>query len=204
MTWHLAQLALAGGWTAGAICLGYWLAIYGEPADEVEVGRDGGPIVGTRGEWDWESVTHRYGTYGDTHNEPDDDKTAAATVHPPAEVLDGMNGTFVGSTTFGDEMDVHEFAAEGYLQEINRRFLHPLGLAIEVGYTTDGVAWFDRIWDYRDDPEGLRFVTVDYQKASNVVDLWAQRQDARVEALGYMIQPVNEEAERAHRMGDAE
>lgn len=29
-------------------------------------------------------------------------------------------------------IDAAEFQAEGYLQEVNRRFLHPLGLALEA------------------------------------------------------------------------
>lgn len=34
-------------------------------------------------------------------------------------------------------IDVAEFRSEGYLQEVNRRFLHPLGLALEVTRVDD-------------------------------------------------------------------
>lgn len=36
-----------------------------------------------------------------------------------------------------NRMSVHEFRAFGYLQEVNRKFLHPLGLALEVGEATE-------------------------------------------------------------------
>ena len=31
-----------------------------------------------------------------------------------------------------NKIDVKEFREKGYLQELNRRFLHPLGLALEI------------------------------------------------------------------------
>ena len=34
-------------------------------------------------------------------------------------------------------IDVNEFIEEGYLQELNRRFLHPLGLALTVAADAD-------------------------------------------------------------------
>jgi hypothetical protein len=81
-------------------------------------------------------------------------------------------------------MDIGEFVDAGYLQEVNRRFFHPLGLALEVtecdscggvGYNRpsdipeseynkwkctdcDGKGqWISGVWDYRDDPEGVLF-----------------------------------------------
>lgn len=55
-------------------------------------------------------------------------------------------------------IDPQEFHDEGYLQEANRMFFHPLGLALEVitdeeGNTVD----IGGIWDYRDEPEGMRY-----------------------------------------------
>lgn len=54
-------------------------------------------------------------------------------------------------------MDIEEFRSEGYLQETNRKFLHPLGLALEVKYDDDGNAILGGIWDFRDDPEGMKY-----------------------------------------------
>jgi hypothetical protein len=55
-------------------------------------------------------------------------------------------------------MDIGEFRDLGYLQEVNRLFFHPLGLALSVAAGEDGGnAVLHGIWDERDDPEGLMF-----------------------------------------------
>jgi hypothetical protein len=50
---------------------------------------------------------------------------------------------------------VKEFRELGYLQELNRQFLHPLGLAISIIQYEDGSEGLGGIWDYRNDPEGI-------------------------------------------------
>jgi hypothetical protein len=89
-------------------------------------------------------------------------------------------------------IDPAEFQSEGYLQEVNRRFLHPLGLALEVVKHDDGTTTIGGVWDYRDDPEGMAFGG-DYdlaEKAKHIDALWAGREAARVAELGYMVQPA--------------
>ena len=54
-------------------------------------------------------------------------------------------------------LDVKEFREKGYLQEANRLFFHPLGLALSVDIDKEGNESFGGIWDYRDDPEGMTF-----------------------------------------------
>lgn len=57
-------------------------------------------------------------------------------------------------------ISVAEFRQLGLLQEVNRLFLHPRGLALEVviGVGEDeGVERFGDVWDYREDPEGMAF-----------------------------------------------
>jgi len=54
-------------------------------------------------------------------------------------------------------MDIKEFREVGYLQEANRLFFHPLGLALEVIVEDDGTEKIGGVWDYRDDPEGIVF-----------------------------------------------
>jgi hypothetical protein len=53
-------------------------------------------------------------------------------------------------------MPVGMFRELGLLQEVNRLFLHPRGLALEVVVDEDGER-FGGIWDYREDPEGMAF-----------------------------------------------
>ena len=86
-------------------------------------------------------------------------------------------------------MKVADFRADGYLQELNRRFLHPLGLALEVVVTGDGHEHISGVWDYREDPEGICYGEVDLVKTEKIERRWSKRETARREALGYMVQP---------------
>lgn len=91
-------------------------------------------------------------------------------------------------------MSVAEFREEGYLQELNRRFLHPLGLALEVCIGKDGEESFGQIWDSRDDPEGLIYGpdTMEAAKVEHIRQIENGRTTARIDALGFWVQPVNE------------
>lgn len=98
-------------------------------------------------------------------------------------------------------MDLNEFMSLGFLQEANRLFFHPLGLAL--AFTCDDetgeVINIAGIWDCRDDPEGVIFDEVDMGKALRVAQ---QREihyttralmfkDAGAPALRPDIQPIN-------------
>lgn len=84
-----------------------------------------------------------------------------------------------------------EFRRLGYLQELNRQFLHPLGLALAVDVHADGTESLGKIWDYRTDPEGVRFEGFDLTKRAALIEAeWAARETARIAALGYMVQPT--------------
>ena len=77
-------------------------------------------------------------------------------------------------------MPVKEFRREGYLQELNRQFLHPLGLALEVIVEDDGSETLGGIWDYRSDPEGIRYAEIDLAPlARRVQENWAAREPDR-------------------------
>jgi hypothetical protein len=54
-------------------------------------------------------------------------------------------------------MNIEEFTRLGFLQEANRKFFHPLGLALEVVINKNGDEELGGIWDYRKDPEGNFF-----------------------------------------------
>lgn len=94
-------------------------------------------------------------------------------------------------------IDIREFQKRGYLQEVNRRFLHPLGMALEVAVMTDGAVVLSGIWDYRDDPEGIYFApdAGTDSRASAVAEEWAAKEKTRRAALGFMIQPAGPDTE---------
>ena len=54
-------------------------------------------------------------------------------------------------------MDIAAFRSEGFLQEANRMFFHPLGLALEVHTDENGSETLGGVWDYRADPEGIYY-----------------------------------------------
>lgn len=90
-------------------------------------------------------------------------------------------------------MDISEFVNLGYLQEVNRQFLHPLGLALEVT-EENGTAALTGIWDCRDDPEGIVFEDLgdeDAKEHARYVDEKSrQRAYARIQKIGSVVQPI--------------
>ena len=94
-------------------------------------------------------------------------------------------------------MPVEEFTNKGYLQELNRRFLHPLGLALEVVRVDD--SWqLGGIQDCREDPEGMMFdpevLNADARsKAQFVLDELLSRKEAREKLFHGPIQPIGDE-----------
>ena len=89
-------------------------------------------------------------------------------------------------------LDIKEFRGHGYLQEANRLFFHPLGLALEVMVDPDGNERLGGVWDYRDDPEGMNFgpgvMREDVELRVNQERI--DKAKARWAGLGYVIQPV--------------
>lgn len=80
-------------------------------------------------------------------------------------------------------MDINEFVERGFLQEVNRKFFHPLGVALSVvkDTETDGYALY-RIWDYRDDPEGIFFAqdVINEEKVNYIEALRLSKVSARL------------------------
>lgn len=89
---------------------------------------------------------------------------------------------------------IKEFREFGYLQELNRQFLHPLGLALEVIIEKTGEESLGGVWDYRDDPEGLFFQDLtrdmNYEKATNVEKEAVKKEKERLKTIGFRIQPI--------------
>jgi hypothetical protein len=110
-------------------------------------------------------------------------------------------------------MDISEFREIGFLQELNRQFLHPLGLALETAQDECGtcggdgivrqeegtpvacvpcggtgfIERFGGVWDYRDDPEGMTFAGgygMDPEKAARVEAERELHVATRIEDLG--------------------
>lgn len=90
-------------------------------------------------------------------------------------------------------MDLSEFRELGYLQEVNRGFFHPHGLALEMAID-NGQFSISGVWDYREDPEGIIFVdgAIDPQKIDTVKAELKKHVDARVKLFDHIIQPYNE------------
>lgn len=68
-------------------------------------------------------------------------------------------------------MNIKEFREKGFLQEANRLFFHPLGLALEINIYDNKDCTLSGIWDYRDDPEGMLFKTLNKDKIEHVDEL---------------------------------
>jgi len=84
----------------------------------------------------------------------------------------------------------------GVLQELNRRFMHPMGLALELVEHDDGTVTLGGVWDHRDDPEGMLFTdellaTPEAQrKFESVEALLEAHRETRVTRYGWQIQPL--------------
>ena len=66
-------------------------------------------------------------------------------------------------------IEIKEFRARGYLQELNRLFLHRLGLALEVIVDEEtGEEKLGGVWDFQEDPEGILFGEYDQEKAEQI------------------------------------
>jgi hypothetical protein len=100
-------------------------------------------------------------------------------------------------------MDINEFVEQGFLQEVNRQFFHPLGLALEVLIDDNGQASLSSIWDFRDDPEGIIFAPGgvmsdedDIRKHANVAKLLKSKIQTRIDRFGWHIQPVHSKGQQ--------
>ena len=92
-------------------------------------------------------------------------------------------------------VDMKEFREAGYLQEANRQFFHPLGLALAANLDDEKLPglW---VLDYRDDPEGMFYAeevlnTPDAEgKAMRVANEQGERAAARRDLCGGVIQSI--------------
>lgn len=100
-------------------------------------------------------------------------------------------------------IDVKEFRNLGYLQELNRRFLHPLGLALEVIVNKEtGEETLGGVWDYREEAEGIYYAANDSaytpeerlkelrRKKKFIDEQWEKKASQREKELGFVIEPI--------------
>jgi DNA polymerase III alpha subunit len=106
-------------------------------------------------------------------------------------------------------IDLREFVDLGYLQEVNRRFFHPLGLAMSViSKNGDDKVVFAGIIDSRDQEDGCIFDerVIDSKienfedKAMYVQGEWERKCEKRRQRLGYEIQPIKKLEEDQEQM----
>ena len=99
-------------------------------------------------------------------------------------------------------IDIKEFREKGYLQELNRRFLHPLGLGLEVVLDDNGTETLGGVWDYRNDEEGILYdisSSDDERKArfsnnKKFIDSELDRRcTLRRNNLGFDVEPIGNE-----------
>lgn len=89
-------------------------------------------------------------------------------------------------------MDIKEFREMGLLAELNREFLHPLGLALEVVIDDDGNERLGGIWDCRNDPEGILYSVEHFptEKIINAQKFIKQKREERMNNLGFINQSI--------------
>jgi len=88
-------------------------------------------------------------------------------------------------------MDIKEFRQIGLIAELNRSFLHPLGMALEVIIDDEtGEEKLGGIWDYRDDPEGMLFSKehFPYAKIMMAQEFIKEKHEQRMKTLGFIYQ----------------
>lgn len=112
-------------------------------------------------------------------------------------------------------LPVEQFRSLGLLQEVNRRLLHPCGLALEVTFTERTPLWsripravlaawdvllgrdagwrLSGVWDYRADPEGMAYGEAPSRGKSIMFRaMYEGKRAVRTERFGWHVQPVGE------------
>lgn len=97
-------------------------------------------------------------------------------------------------------MDIKEFVERGFLFELNRAILHPMGLAM---YVTDGVGGpmvFGGIIDSMDDPDGFVYESKTFSEGKEKWDRFmklegGERLNERREQLGFVKQTTPEQGD---------
>ena len=93
------------------------------------------------------------------------------------------------------KISMKSFVEEGYLQEVNRQFLHILGLSMEVKKTGDKYE-FDGVWDFREITGGIKFnddaiITQNFiDKTNKIKEIMSENKSLRKQLYGKQMQQV--------------
>ena len=90
-------------------------------------------------------------------------------------------------------ISIKEFREKGFLQEVNRQFFHPIGMALEVIIDEAENETLGGIWDYRDDSEGMLYgndCLPEKYKALETLRLQEEKAHIRVKRFGWVQQPL--------------
>lgn len=92
-------------------------------------------------------------------------------------------------------VDIEEFEKLGFLQEVNRKFFHPLGFSLESITDKNSKEELYGIWDYRNDPEGNFFGRgiIKQSKIDYVEELRRNKIDYRISVQKEYNIKVNDE-----------
>ena len=92
---------------------------------------------------------------------------------------------------------IQEFVEFGYLQELNRQFLHPLGMALAWGFDDDAEIVLMGIQDHRSATDGMIFADLSDEesrtKERKVAAECDRRMSARMSSVGSWVQPMTKE-----------
>jgi len=99
-------------------------------------------------------------------------------------------------------INIKEFRKLGFLQELNRQFLHPMGLALEVVVDEEtGEEKLGGIWDYRNDPERIIYdiansdeerIKAFNEKANYVENHINKMIQTRIEKIGFGVEQISQ------------
>lgn len=109
-------------------------------------------------------------------------------LHMPLEQLEKFYAQMQRGDT-PERFDLNEFVAKGILQEVNRCFFHPLGLALAVNFDPDTKKATGLACIYEDDdPEGTCYESINIDKANAFRQWKLGRAPNREKAFGFVIQ----------------
>ena len=150
-----------------------------------------------------EAVKHVNGEL-DPNTQPLEDKTITIWYPEEGDYMEETKPLAFPDSALVDTSNVKyipikEFRELGYLQELNRRFLHPLGMALSIQLEKDGSETVAGIWDCREDKEGVYYNIAEsdearkelFRKKFDFVDgEMGERLGQRGVILGFGIEPI--------------